>query len=185
LGIFRARLFSRGEYLRLFLMCLFPVNVWAIVIYLRRIDAIALLMSTANLLVVTAYVLGFALLESLAVFMALFLVSLIIPRRWLEARLVPVGAAVILMASISAALVHLYDAWDITWVKFDQWTAIWVSFSLIVVGLLVFFIVRYDKIKMVFQSGVDRLSVLSLVYLSADVLGLLVVLVRNLVLRLN
>lgn len=181
MGTFRNRLFSKEEYVQLFLVVLFPVNVWAIIVFMKRLPAIILLMSTVQLLSVLAYILVFALLESVLIFGFIFLTSLIIPKRSLGSRLVPIGTIVILTASVSAALIHLYDTWDIDAIKFDLWASIWALGGLATAGLLIYWAVRNDRLEGLIKSGVERLSVLAMVYLWADILGALMILFRNLV----
>lgn len=180
MDIFSARLFSRKEYFQLFLICLLPVNVWAIITFMRRLPTLVLLMSAVHLVGVSAYILAFALLESVIIFGLIFLTSLFLPKSLLGSRLVPIGAIVILIAAISASLVHLYDPWDIEVLKFRSWAGLWALLGMAAAGLLVYGVQRNSKIEDIIKSGVERLSLLSLVYLCADILGVIVILFRNL-----
>jgi hypothetical protein len=181
LAIFRQRLLSGNEYFQLFLICLLPVNIWGIIILMRRLPTLVLLMSTANLLGLSAYVLAFALLESVIIFGFIFITSLSIPKRFLGSKFVPIGATVILVASIAAALVHLYDAWDIEALEFDLWAAMWILIGIALMVLSGYWVNRSNKLEDITRSAVERLSILAMVYLCADIVGLFVILFRNLI----
>ena len=178
---FRQRLLSSNEYFQLFLICLLPVNIWAIITMMRRLPTLILLMSTANLLSVGAYILAFALLESVFVFGFIFLVSLMIPKRLLGSKFVPIGTIFILIAAISAGIVHLYDIWDFEALELDIWAGMWTLVGILAVGLLGYWVHRDNKVEAFTKSVTERLSILSMVYLCADILGLFVVLFRNLI----
>lgn len=148
---------------------------------MRRLPTLVLLMSTAHLLGVSAYILSFALLESVIIFSFIFVASLFLPKRLMGSKFVPIGTIVILIASISAGLVHLYDTWDIEALKFDLWVGMWSFIGMAAVGLSVYWVNRNNKVEDMIKSGIERLSILSTLYLCADILGVFVILFRNLI----
>jgi len=179
LNIFR-RSRSRSEYFRLFLLGAFPVHIWAIINLLRIFPSLMLEMNLLEIISVSAYVLTFALFESLFVFMLLFLVTWFFPRNITASTLVSIGAILIFFASIAMSLMHLYSIWEITTFKFNSWVILWVTSSLLASGVAIFLISKKPKVEKAILSIVDRLSVLSILYVSLDILGVMIVLVRNL-----
>lgn len=175
----KSRFGSKVEYFQLFLVCAFPIHIWAIINFFNSMPSMLLKMNNVQLLGVAAYVFVFALFESLLVFGFLFLISVILPRRYLASRLVPIGSLVVILASISVALIHLYDVWELDSIEFNQWAALWVIFGLSALALTMIWMRRNQRVEAIIRSGAERLSLLSLVYVSVDVLGLLVILFRN------
>jgi hypothetical protein len=175
----QGRLAPQGEYLKLFLVCVFPVHLWALINLANTVPSLLLLMNTRQMISVAAYVLAFALFESLAIFTLLFLASILIPFRYFGTQLVPLGSSVVLIASISAVLIHFHDAWDIEAIKFNQWATLWTVLGLATIGLAVLIVSRHSRIARAIRSGAERVSVLSFAYLTIDILGLLVILARN------
>jgi hypothetical protein len=113
LDIFNRRLASKKEYFQLFLVCAFPVHVWAILTLMKWASTLTIPLSGTQIMSVVDYVLLFALLESLFVFGLLFIfepdpAGSIFPLPACSARTV-----IIFIASISAAFIHFYKVWDI------------------------------------------------------------------------
>jgi hypothetical protein len=173
------RLASKDEYFRLFLVCAFPVHVWAIVTLLKWASVFMIHMNAYQIVSVTAYVLFFALLETLVVFGIFFFLSLVLPPKFLRPHIVSAGAIGILLASITAALIHLYEVWDFERINFHLWAGMWVSLGLVAAISLIFWLKRDQRVDSVIRSSVERLSLLSLIYLILDLLGGLVILMRN------
>jgi hypothetical protein len=138
-------------------------------------------MNAIQLVSVIAYVFVFALFESLIVFGLLFLISLIMPPRLSDTQLLPVGTLIILLASISVVLIHLYEVWEFESIKFGQWAALWVGLGLAGIALTIIWMKGNQRVESVIRSAVERVALLSLVYVSLDGLGLFVILIRNLI----
>jgi hypothetical protein len=154
--------------------------VWAIIDYLQRVPELDLRMSLLQMAGVAAYVLVFALFESLLVFCLLFVLSLILPAHLLKDRILPVGSIFIFMVATPAYLIHLYDIWHIEQLDMKQWVILWAAVGFLLMGAMIYWIVRNEKVEYAIRSGIERLSVLSLVYLTADLAGGLLILFRNL-----
>jgi hypothetical protein len=171
---------SKREYIQLFLVCAFTIHVWAIIDYLQRVPELDLRMNLLQMAGVAAYVLVFALFESLLVFGLLFVASLMLPARLLKGRILPVGSIFILLVAIPAYLIHLYNIWHIEQLDMKQWVILWVAVGVLLMGAMIYWMVRNEKIERAICSGIERLSVLSLVYLTADLAGGLLILFSNL-----
>jgi hypothetical protein len=170
---------SKREYLRLFLVCAFPVHVWAIINLLNSVPSLILEMNALQLMSVASYVFVFALFESFLVFIALILASLLLPAEYFTARLLPVGAMIVLTASISVILIHLYDTWQLESIEFSLWAITWIILGLVAIAFSAAWMGRNHRLLDAFRSGAERVSILSVVYISADLLGLFLILIRN------
>jgi hypothetical protein len=170
---------ARAEYFQLFLMCAFPIHVWAYINLLNDMPAIQLQMGFWRILGVAAYVLDFALLESLFVFGLIFIVSFILPERLFELKLVQIESIIVLTTSISVIFIQLYDHWEINSLTYADWIALWALIGLSIFIIAAYWLNRNQRAQVIFQSGVERLAILSLVYISLDILGLIVIIIRN------
>jgi hypothetical protein len=178
-GIPHLRPAARDEYTRLFLVVVFPIHIWALINLFEVIPAAILHLSVAQLLGLAAYILVFALLESLVIFGVLFLASLVLPRSFYALQLVPVGTIWITCVSISAAVIHLHEK-----LKLDlnraYWAGLWIFIGLAAAGLATAWAVRSPRLRTWIGSLVERLSPLSMIYLGLDAIALAIVLARNL-----
>jgi hypothetical protein len=154
--------------------------VWAIIDYLQQVPELELRMNVLQMAGVAAYVLVFALFESLLVFGLLFVASLMLPGQIFKDRILPVGSIFILMVSVPAYLIHLYSIWHIQQLDMKQWVILWAAIGVLLMGSTIYWMLRNEKVERAICSGIERLSVLSLVYLTADLAGGLLILFRNL-----
>lgn len=181
MAIFSSRLAPKKTYFQLFLVCMLPVHIWAIIIFFRRLDSLTLFMNVAQMISIASYVLVYALLESLFIFALLFAGSLLLPRRVSPARKLALGTVIALVASAAAALIHLDAIWKVTWLDQRQWTWLWVGVSVLLIALISLAVFKSERLESWFNALVERLSLLSMVYLAADILGLMVILYRQLI----
>lgn len=179
MGIFK-RGRSKSEYFQLFLIGAFPVHVWSIVNLLHTFPSLLLEMNTLQMISVLAYVLAYVLFECLFVFALLLLVTWFFPPQISSSTLISVSAVLIFFASIAVTLIHLYGIWKITAVKFDSWVILWTAAGVIASGLVIFLVAQKPKVEKPILSIVERLSLLSILYVSLDLLGVAIVIIRNL-----
>jgi len=178
---FRNKWSAKSEYFRLFLVCAFPVHVWAYINLLNDMPSMVLEMGVWRILGVAAYVQVFALLESLFVFGLLLLISFILPERLFGVKFVHIGAIFILTSSICFLFIHLYSQWDIKSLSFEYWLALCVLIGLSLFFIAVYWLTGNQRAQKLFQSGIESLAVLSLVYISLDMLGVVVIIIRNII----
>jgi hypothetical protein len=171
---------SRNEYWQLFLVCVLPIHIWAILVFLRRMPTMLTQLKATEIIGVAAYVLAFALLESLFLFGVLSLADHFLFRKLLNSTPLPVGTIFVFLASATAAVIHLHKDWDIQIVTFSQWSKIWGALGLVSIGLLLGWLKRNPGLKRIIFEGVDRLSLLSMLYLGFDLAGVIVIVLRNL-----
>ena len=178
MGIFKNRGLSRGDLSLAFVAIAFPVHVWAIINILDFLPAWLLRLSAWELAGVISYPLVDALLESGVLWLVLVALAFVLPRKWLADKIV----------ALSSVLVWLLAAWAVL-VQFIfgrilQWgPAQLVPGYLLVVflfGLVIWLIHRYERLEGWIKRLVQGLVILTYFYLFFDLLGMVVVIIRNL-----
>jgi hypothetical protein len=119
-----------------------------------------------------AYTLSFALFETLIVLLLVVLIGMIIPRRWVVDRYLPLISLWLVELTIMAIvfqhhIVHHLPKRNLV-----------IGYALIL-AVSAFIALRFPKIGGVFRWVAERLVVLSFLYIFLDVVGLLVVILRN------
>jgi len=77
-----ARLPGNENLVQLFLVCVFPIHVWAIVIFFYDVPSYLMHIPLPEIFGILAYVLSFSLLESLLVFLFLLGLAVALPKKW-------------------------------------------------------------------------------------------------------
>ena len=182
--IIRNKWSDKAAYFQLFLVCSFPVHVWAYINLLNDMPSIQLEMGTWRILGVASYVLVFAFFESLFVFALIFLVSILLPEKIFGIKFVYVGSLFIFAATIPFLFIHLYSQWEIKSLSFEYWSALWTLIGLAFFVFALYWLNRSLKFQAILQSVIESLAVLSLFYISLDVLGFFLIILRNVVVTL-
>lgn len=172
MAIFKER-FSREDLILLLVYTAFPIHVWTIVNMLTDVPSWALYMRTWELVGMVAYTLSFALFETILILFPVFLVGLILPKGWIDRVFVPWVGVMLL----EGALVMI--AFQVTIVNHSP-KRLLVVMAALLLGLSTILVIKFPRIGEVLRSLAGRLAILTVVYIFLDVLGLLIVLVRNL-----
>jgi hypothetical protein len=156
----------------------FPVHVWAIINVLAIFPAWLLRLSIWELAGVISYPLVDALLESCILWTVLVGLSYILPKKWLANKFV----------GLSSALMWLLAAWamlaQFIFDRIIEWGTGQLLPALLLVVLsfrLIYWLVqRYGRVEGWIKKITQALVVLAYIYVVADLLGLVVVIIRNL-----
>ncbi|MBN1875714.1 MAG: hypothetical protein JXA33_15930 [Anaerolineae bacterium] len=134
-------------------------------------------MSVWELVGVIAYTQVFALIESGIVWLLLIVLGMVLPAELFRDRLVAQGSMWAWVTSGWAVAAHYNGDAIRLWGGRDY--LLWLV--LYIVSIAVFYVLFRcnSKAEGVFRSVVERLMVLSLVYVGLDLLGLLVIFIRN------
>ena len=144
-----------------------------------------------NAVGVGAYALIFAFIESLVIFLVLFLFGLLLPRRWPEEKRVALLGVLFLLAAVVAASGQLYYLLGTPFQKkILQLLAttnhpVRILYALILgpiaamVLVLSYWIIKSQKAARSVLNVFERLSLLTSLYLIFDVIGLFIVIFRN------
>ena len=135
-------------------------------------------MSLLDAISVDAYALAISLVESLIICLFLLTLAALLPERLLRKKFVPHAMTLVLVTSIWAVFgqSNYQTIYDWTFGELLPWLLLYLG-SCLVVYLLV---QRFDRIANLIYRVVQWISVLATLYISLGVIGLVVVIFRNL-----
>lgn len=175
----------------LFLMCVFPQHLWTLILAFRDMSWLISRTNVWDAIGNISYALIFAFFESLVIFGILVLVGLVTPRQWETNKRIAFLTLLLLITVIWGMVSQLLYLWDI-WLPWPMMTLIASTgrplFMLYIISLAivaptvvlpVFIFLRSKKAAPNLLDLMDRLSILSVLYLFFDVIGLVVVIIRN------
>jgi hypothetical protein len=171
LAIFRDR-YRKQDLVQLFVLTAFPIHVWMIINMLFDVPSWLLYLNTGEILGMVSYSFSFALFETMILYLPLILMGVILPRRWTKDRFVPLASVWLIAATLIAFVLQLSIEYD--WPK----QLLLAGILPLLIGVSVFSL-RYPKIPLFVRTLALRLTVLTLVYIALDIVGLLIVIVRN------
>ena len=175
----------------LFLMCVFPQHLWTLIFAFRDISWLIARTNIWDAVGNTSYGMVYAFFESLFIFCVLALIGLITPSRWEVNRRVGFLTLLLFILSIWGMVSQLLYVWNI-WLPLPLMQFIAntgrplvmlyvLSLAIVVptVVLPVYAFVRREKTLSSLLDFMDRLTTLSMLYLFFDVIGLIIVVIRN------
>ena len=183
--------YSKQGLWSLFLICAFPLHVWTIVLAFRDFSWVTERTNSWDAIGVVSYGLIFAFVESILVFLVAVLLGYFVSRKWNEDRRIALVGILIFVTSLWAMGGYLYFMLNLSVpgesILFMAGLAHPLRFlyaiSLALVGptvvLPVYFVLRSDKFFRSVQGFFERLSLLAMFYLFFDLVGLVIVIVRN------
>jgi hypothetical protein len=186
--------FSKQDLIKLFLVIAFPIHAWSILLVLNDAKWVAERTNSWDVIGYGSYALVVAFGESVLVFLIALLLSLITPKNWGSVKLVVVLCYLSLISATWAILKQAFYFIPIS--KMDYFFAYFYYHKnykaapyLLVVGLAVLVItsvlvpvllfVRNENILKTTMNLFERLTVLSAFYIFLDVLGLFIIIYRN------
>ena len=172
MAIFRQR-FTSQEITQIFVYCAFPIHVWTIINMLRDVPPWGIYMRSVELISTVAYTLSFALFETLIVFLPVILIGLIVPKRWIKDKFVPLSSVLLIELTLMTIVLQFF-------IKERLPKRILLLSYLPLIGFSIVAVFKFPKIKDLVSSLANRLSLLSFIYIFFDIIGLLIVIVRNL-----
>jgi hypothetical protein len=177
----------RQALVQVFLMCAFPVAVWSWIIFFYDLPSFLLSLRLSQIINIFAYLQVIILIESALLFALDTLLAVLLPPRLFLSHYVPQSTLLILALALWAVGFHLYSeqialgnlASDPTLLYF--WTVVW-AVVFLVLSILTRYWTRWNTLIL---SFVDRLSIVSGVYLFFPLLSLPYVLLRYVVLQVS
>ena len=175
------RLPERRQFWLVFSTIVFIVFSWTIFHAFYQTTSWLYYMTVPGILVLYAYILGFALLESLLVSAFLTAYCFILPGRWLRDHF---GSAGFLLALLLTLVVYLLRSGFEKYPKMDAWELAAIPLALLLgvalsALLLSKLVERLPKLARLCETIADRLTIFSFLYIPLGLLGWLVVLIRN------
>lgn len=185
------RRYTRQGLWSLFLMCAFPLHAWTLILAFRDISWLTERTNAWDAVGVTSYGLVFAFMESLILFGVMVLLGYAVSGKWDPERRVALLALLALLASLWAIVGQLYfligtglPGWLIgllIWTRHPLRAMQAGALGLVSLTVLVpvMLVLRSKRVFDFMRGLIDRLSVLTMFYLVLDVIGLVIVIVRN------
>ncbi|MFP4394787.1 MAG: hypothetical protein ACLFTI_05935 [Anaerolineales bacterium] len=161
---------SKQELYRFLAVWLAFVNTWAFLSWLYEVPSLIRRLNLWDLVGSLAYTTTFALVESLGIFIPFTLLALLIPTRWLRYVTFALHALIIAMMVLYVGIGFTLDS--------GQQTLTWVLGFVSLTGLA-YILRRKPRIQQRLVGLLDRLVVLATLYLIVDVVGVVIVVIRN------
>jgi hypothetical protein len=184
--------YSKQGLWTLFLMCAFPLHLWTLILAFRDFSWVTERTNAWDAIGVVSYGLLFAFVESVVIFLIVALIGLVLPKSWDAERRISLLAFLILITGVWAMVSQLLFLWDVSLpaqaVEFlrnsDHPVRITYAVLLVVITLTVllpaYSLLRTNKAVIIMQNFMERLSLLTMFYLFFDLVGVIIILVRNL-----
>ena len=154
-----------------FSACIFLVYIWSFIALFFELPALFMRSSLAEVLGVASYILAIALFESITLFAVLFLISLVLPEKWSRNQWAASGSISALVITFWAILIQIQGPF------IKNWYVVPLLFFLVASNLL---IIKFPKLRAAIASITTRISILTNFYLLLSILGIFVVILRNL-----
>jgi hypothetical protein len=193
LGIFNQRL-TKKELVNLFLVIAFPIHAWAIILVLTDYRWVYDQFGMGIFIGYASYTLVFAFFESVIFLLFLWILSFLLPKRWAGRRsfsMLTLWAMVISLWAIGNQVFHLlledppgFLSWIMLRVYYYQVLGFSILVALILISVILplILIPRYARIETGIIRVVERITLLSSIYLIFDLFGFIIIIVRNLTL---
>ena len=187
----KTQLYTRQGLWSLFLMCAFPLHFWTLILAFRDLSWLIDRSNLWDAISVASYGMIFAFAESVLVFLIAIILGFLVSKYWDVQRRIALMSSLVLITALWAMVDQLFallgislPAWFIDF--FAQQShplrALYV-FSLLLVSLTVlpstYLILKSDKALRVVQGFIERITLLTAFYLLFDVIGLVIVIMRN------
>jgi hypothetical protein len=129
-----------------------------------------------DLIGIVAYSLVYGLLESVLVFGAVLFLAILLSVTGLRDKIVPIASGTVFISAIWFVILHYNEHWIGT----RQVTPLLAWAGTYLVCLVGFYWLAYrsDRVEKLVNSFVERVAVLSILYITAGLLGLLIVIIR-------
>jgi len=178
----KAKIPLRKEILAVFSTAVFISFSWSIYRMFFQVPSWVFYLTLNDILWISAYVVGFALLESALLLGFMLLLSILFPQKHFMSKFVAQSTLILLVLTIGALLYQQ----NIGMLKWWGWLELLIfilafiaSLTLLIISFS-FLFDRLARLKGLIEAIADRLTVFSLIYIPLGVLGLIVMLFRNL-----
>jgi hypothetical protein len=173
MGFVRDRL-SKDDFLSIFTACVLPIHFWCIISLLIDIPSWLFIYDYIELIGGIAYTLVFCLLETLLVFTGVVTFRLLLPRRWAADWFVSFSILMVFELTMTALLFQFFTVQGIYY-KTEL-----IAVSAVVIGLTALLVSKFTRLNKLIRLITNHFSILAYIYIFFDVVGLFIVLIRNL-----
>lgn len=188
----KSKKIDKAELWLLLIAAAFPIHIWAIIILLLDVSWVAERTNFQDALGFIGYGLSFSLMESSLIWLFLVLVGILFLKKWDAGKRVAFLSNLvwlILLGMMLAVLINSgilpYPRKIIPFLESQQNPALFIVGVLFAtLSPIAFLLVKSSLDSRAYQSGLinalQRISPLMVLYLAFDILGLLIVFIRNL-----
>lgn len=182
---------SKKELFHLFLVGAFPIHLWSILRVFTDFRSVIEQKSLWYAFGYLSYSLVIALFESVLFFIVILLISMLLPKRWKSQKVIAVLSLLAVMIGLGGMAYQGFYillenppqifSWMVEHMVANKKITFGVLSLMGVTSLLlpIYWIDKSDKIQGVILEVSDRLTLLSLIYLTMDLAGIIIVLIRN------
>ncbi len=183
--------FKAGEWFKLFLVCLFPLHVWTLLMTFRDINWVAERSDMWDAIGFSGYAMLYTLVESAFLFGFVALLSLLVPRTWgylLKFNTLSLTAFVLAGWSIMEQLIlivlwtplrHLAASLPFLVTSPFLRNGVFALLVTLTILLPLLLMRRSTKLQQTVYDLLDRLTLLSGLYLIIDAAAIILIIVRN------
>ena len=181
---------SMKYFLKTLLIVTFPLHVWALLMIFRDLEFVSERTEIWDAVGYAGYSLMFTLIESLILALVVWLLSLLLPKKWDTQRslniagsifLILAGASIVDMAFHAFADVRISRQYLHGLETYPTLTYFLIAGTVILsIFGVVWLILKSARTEQIFTEIYDRIMLLSYFYLFLDVAGIAIVILRNL-----
>lgn len=180
MSIFRERLPQRWEILYVYGGVVFVIYSWAIRGFLYQLSSLRLYHNLGEIFGVFSYLMAFALLESLVIMSGLIVVGFILPGKWFREGFAYKGFLTTLVAGIVMIKLHFY-LFSLNY-TIPPGNVIYLGTGIAIVVLISLLLVfqNFPQLQRFLLAFQERLQVFLYIYIPLGIVGLAIVVLRNL-----
>ena len=177
---FRDRLPQRWEILYVFGGVIFVIYSWSIRGFLYQLSSLRLYHPLVEIFGVFSYLMAFALLESLIIITGLVLIGFILPGKWFKEGFAYKGFITTLVTGIALIKLHFY-LFSLNYAM-PPMNVIYLGTAITIFGLisLIWIFQSFPQLQRFLLALQERLQIFTYLYIPLGILGLTVVVLRNL-----
>lgn len=183
--------FNLNQLINMFLLCVFPIHAWTILLVLRDVRWISERTNVWDAVGVMGYALIWSLFESFTIFILIILASALVSRKWDVEKRFSILGMILLVGSIWSMLAQLFY---ITGGMAPQplvdflassghplWFIYGFTVPVVTASILlpIYIIITLKTPAIKFVGFVERIILLSGLYLFFDLMGFIIVVIRN------
>jgi hypothetical protein len=184
--------YSRQGLWTLFLACAFPIHVWAIILIFNDVEWIAERSNFSDSIGVASYGLVFSLGESFLLFLAAALLGFLVSTKWSGERRIALMSTLATILALWSMAGQFYffmnapfpESWIIFFAAFSRpLRALYVAAIVVVlpsVFIPTWLLLKFDKPLKFVTAALEKVSLLTSLYLFFDLIGVVVLMFRNL-----
>ncbi len=156
----------------------FAVFTWSIRGFLLELPSFLLYYGISEIFGVFCYMMAFAFVESLFVMGLLLFAAYVFPQKWFRRNFSHKATAMVLV--IGAAMIVLQNSLTFQLPPL-KWLILGVVVTLLILVALSLLLLKVERLRSIFDNLLERFRIFSYIYIPLGIIGLLVVIVRNLV----